>query len=88
MNKKVKRLSFEQRIRLVVFIVNTIDATPDKQMRWTQIVSKCISHGHTEGPTKGTLKWCLDNGYIARPERGLYIVTEKGRSFIKSVESS
>jgi len=35
------------------------------------------------GPT--ALEWLLKHGYIERPERGLYRITEKGLRFLETL---
>ena len=31
------------------------------------------------------IRWLLENGYMERPERGVYCITEKGRALLKSI---
>jgi predicted transcriptional regulator len=44
-----------------------------------------------ESPTlwnvQSILRWLLDHGYLERPERGLYRITEKGLEFLRTLDS-
>ncbi len=31
------------------------------------------------------IRWLLEKGYVERPERGVYSITEKGRALPKSI---
>jgi predicted transcriptional regulator len=60
----------------------------DEKLRIARIMLEKLS----EGPIRWTplkaqviIKWLLSNGYISRPERGVYQITEKGYKFLKAI---
>jgi predicted transcriptional regulator len=72
---------FDEKLRLTSIILKTLTKGP---MNWTPLI-KLILKGSTPWKAQSTLEWLVRKGYIERPERGIYIITEKGRRFLEII---
>lgn len=72
---------FDEKLRLTSIILKTLTKGP---MNWTPLI-KLILKGSTPWKAQSTLEWFVRKGYIERPERGIYIITEKGRRFLEII---
>ena len=72
---------FDEKLRLTSIILETLTKGP---MNWTPLI-KLILKGSTPWKAQSTLEWLVRKGYIERPERGIYIITEKGRRFLEII---
>jgi len=54
-------------------------------MRWTPLVKATIEKSPSPWKVQTILEWLLQHGYIERPERGLYRITDKGIQFLKTL---
>jgi len=62
-----------------------LDRLKDGPMRWTPLTKTVVKKSPSPWEAHVIIKWLLENGYIERPERGLYAITEKGRALYKLV---
>jgi len=58
----------------------------DGPMRWTPLIKSIVQESHSPWKAQTILEWLLRQGYIERPERGLYFITEKGQRFLETLE--
>ena len=56
-------------------------------MRWTPLTKAVLKKSPTPWKVQSILSWLLDHGYLERPERGLYRITEKGIEFLRTLGS-
>ena len=54
-------------------------------MRWTPLTKAVLVESPTPWKVQSILRWLLDHGYLERPERGLYHITEKGLEFLRTL---
>ena len=80
---KRKSRSFSSKVRNVALLLEILSKSDE---RYTQLQIKCQSQGMTLGPFQSTRKYCLDEKYINRPERGLYAITKAGRKFLDAAK--
>jgi len=62
-----------------------LDRLKDGPMRWTSLTKTVVKKSPSPWEAQVIIRWLLDNGYIERPERGVYSITEKGRALLKSI---
>ncbi|MFW6109787.1 MAG: winged helix-turn-helix domain-containing protein [archaeon] len=58
----------------------------EEPTRWTPIIMATIQN-FTPWMVYSTLKWLEKRGYIVKPERGLYQITEKGKNLLNAITS-
>jgi len=73
---------FEDKLRVAHIVLRILRDGP---MRWTPLTKAVLRESPTPWKTRSIIYWLLRNGYIERPERGVYLVTEKGLQFLESV---
>jgi DNA-binding PadR family transcriptional regulator len=56
----------------------------EEPTRWTPIIMATIQ-SFTPWMVYSTLKWLEKRGYIVKPERGLYKITEKGKNLLNAI---
>ena len=62
-----------------------LDRLKDGPMRWTPLTKIVVKKSPSPWEAQVIIRWLLENGYIERPERGMYSITEKGRALLKSI---
>jgi len=62
-----------------------LDRLKDGPMRWTPLTKTVVKKSPSPWEAQVIIRWLLENGYIERPERGVYSITEKGRTLLKSI---
>ena len=62
-----------------------LDRLKDGPMRWTPLTKIVVKKSPSPWEAQVIIRWLLENGYIERPERGVYSITEKGRALLKSI---
>ena len=72
---------FDDRLRVARIVLN---ALAKGSMNWTPLM-KLILKWSTPWKAQSTLYWLAKEGYIERPERGVYVITEKGRQFLEAM---
>jgi len=72
---------FNQRLETAKQILQQLEKQPTQ---WTPLVKQTLQHS-TLWITQSTLSWLRQEGYITRPKRGLYKITEKGETFLKAI---
>jgi predicted transcriptional regulator len=68
---------FDDRIRVARVVLETL---AKGSLNWTSLM-RLILKWSTPWKTQSTLDWLVREGYVERPERGIYVITEKGRRF-------
>ncbi len=53
--------------------------------RWTQVVRSALRTS-TPWRVHTTIYWLLDSGYLKRPSRGVYRVTERGSLLLRALK--
>ena len=76
----MKRL--DENLRIAEIMLEMLEKGP---MRWTLLMKMVVKESPSPWKVQVTITWFLDNGYIERPERGVYSITEKGRALLKSI---
>jgi predicted transcriptional regulator len=59
----------------------------EEDIRWTSLTKAVLKESPTPWKVQSILRWLLDHGYLERPERGLYRITEKGLEFLRTLDS-
>jgi len=54
-------------------------------MRWTPLVKAVLQESPSPWKARSILNWLLRHGYIERPKRGLYRITDKGLQFLETL---
>jgi len=54
-------------------------------MRWTPLVKSILQESPSPWKAQTIIEWLLKHGYIERPEKGLYRITEKGLRFLETL---
>lgn len=62
-----------------------LDKLTDSPMRWTQLIKIVVKKSLFPWEAQVIVRWLLEKGYIERPERGVYSITEKERVLLKSI---
>jgi len=62
-----------------------LDRLQEGPMRWTQLTKIVVKESPSPWKAQVIIKWLLENGYVERPEKGVYNITEKGRTLLKSI---
>lgn len=57
----------------------------DGPMRWTPLTKAILRESSTPWKAQSILDWLLRRGYVERPERGVYRITEKGLRFLETL---
>jgi len=73
----------EEKLRIARTILNRLQEEP---MRWTPLMKATLGDSGTPSTFRNILDWLLRCGYIERPERGLYMMAERGRMFLRVLE--
>ena len=76
----MKRL--DEKLRIARITLETLEEGP---MRWTPLMKVVVKESPSPWKAQVILKWQLTNGYISRPERGVYQITNNGISLLKSI---
>jgi Mn-dependent DtxR family transcriptional regulator len=66
--------------------LNTVADSPQERIRWTRLVQRLSIHGSTQWRINTMVDWLRRAGYINRPSRGLYALTDKGRRLREAVK--
>ena len=56
-----------------------------RSQTWTELEKATVKASPTFSSFRSTLIWLLKNGYIERPSRGVYEITDRGRIFLKAL---
>ena len=72
---------FDERLRVTRIILKTL---MKGHLNWTPL-TKLILKQSTPWIVQSTLEWLLREGYIERPKRGVYVITEKGKRFLEAI---
>ena len=62
-----------------------LDRLKNGPMRWTPLTKIVVKKSPSPWEAQIIIRWLLENGYIERPEGGVYSITEKGRALLKSI---
>jgi predicted transcriptional regulator len=76
----VKRLDEKLRIARII-----LEKLSEGFMRWTPLMKMVVKESPSPWKAQVIIKWLLLNGYISRPERGVYQITEKGYKFLNAM---
>ncbi|MHA1227849.1 MAG: hypothetical protein ACTSPV_13970 [Candidatus Hodarchaeales archaeon] len=72
---------FDDKLRVTRIILRALTRGP---MNWTPL-TRLILKWSTPWKAQSTLDWLVREGYVERPERGIYIITDKGRRFLEAM---
>ena len=72
---------FDDRLRVTRIILKALTKS---SLNWTPL-TKLILKWSTPWKAQSTLEWLVREGYIERPERGVYKITEKGKRFLEVI---
>ena len=75
----MKASRFEDRLETIKLILSVLEESPS---RWTPLVRMMMASS-TPWITQTCIEWLLSEGYIERPSRGQYRLTESGRQLLK-----
>ena len=76
----MKRL--DEKLRIEKIMLEKLEEGP---IRWTPLMKLVVTESPSPWKAQVIIKWLLTNGYIVRPERGIYQITEKGHIFLKAM---
>ena len=76
----MKRL--DEKLRIARIMLEKLEEGP---MRWTPLMKAVVKESPSPWKAQVIIEWLLSNGYISRPERGIYEITKKGTSFLRSL---
>ena len=76
----MKRL--DEKLRIAGIMLEKLIEGP---MRWTQLMKMVVKESPSPWKAQVIIKWLLSNGYISRPERGVYQITEKGLKLLSAM---
>ena len=62
-----------------------LEALAKGHLRWTPLTKLTLARSSTPWKAQTTLEWLLTEGYIERPTRGVYYITERGLLFLKAL---
>ena len=57
----------------------------DEPMRWTPLTTAVLQESPSPWKAQTIIGWLLKHGYVERPERGIYSITEKGLQFLETL---
>lgn len=72
---------FDDRLRVAHIVLK---ALAKGSLNWTPL-TRLILKWSTPWKAQSTLDWLMREGYIERPDRGVYVITEKGRRFLEAM---
>ncbi len=76
----MKRL--DEKLRIARMMLERLSEGP---MRWTPLLKMVVKESPSPWKAQVIIKWLLSNGYISRPERGVYQITENGRELLRAI---
>ena len=76
----MKRLDEKLKIARIM-----LEMLSEGSMRWTPLLKMVVKESPSPWKAQVIIKWLLSNGYISRPERGVYQITEKGYKFLNAM---
>ena len=76
----MKRL--DENLRIARIMLEMLEKGP---MRWTLLMKMVVKESPSPWKVQVTITWLLDNGYIERPERGVYSITKKGIALLNAI---
>ena len=53
--------------------------------RWTPLMKAVLKDSPTPWRAQSILTWLLSHGYVERPHRGVYSITNKGRKLLETM---
>lgn len=62
-----------------------LEALAKGSMRWTPLTKLTLARSSTPWKAQTTLEWLVKVGYVERPTRGVYKITERGLLFLKAL---
>jgi len=65
-----------------------LDELSKGPMRRTPLMKEVLKRSPSPSSFNHILEWLLEDGYIERPERGLYQISERGLLLLKAVKKS
>ena len=71
-----------EKLRVASIVLRELREGP---MRWTPLLKATIEGSPSPWKAENIIGWLRRKGYIERPERGLYVITEKGRRFLETL---
>jgi len=77
---RVKHL--DEKLRIASIVLEKLGEGP---MRWAPLMKIIVKESPSPWKAQVIIKWLLSNGYISRPKRGVYQITEKGYNFLKAM---
>ncbi|MFH2111051.1 MAG: hypothetical protein ABIJ47_07310 [Candidatus Bathyarchaeota archaeon] len=75
---------FDERLETIRLILVELEHSP---IRWT-LLAKKVTGSSTPWLIQSVLNWLLSNGYVERPSRGLYRLTDRGQQLLKVLKQS
>ena len=76
----MKRLNEKLRIAGIM-----LEKLEEGLIRWTPLMKAVVKESSSPWKAQVIIKWLLTNGYISRPERGVYQITENGRELLRAL---
>ena len=56
-----------------------------EEERWTPLMKAVLKDSPTPWRAQSILTWLLKQGYVERPRRGVYHITDKGRKLLETI---
>ena len=75
---------FKKRVETIKSILLCIEETP---IQYTPLL-RAVLRDSTPWVAQSTIQWLLEEGYVERPGRGTYKITEKGRRLLQAIAPS
>ena len=74
----------EEKLKLAKIVLSKLEDGPK---RWTELLKLTLAECGTPHKFQSILDFLLEKGYVDRPERGLYRITDKGRQFLQALNN-
>lgn len=74
---------FEARLDVIHLILSIVDFDP---VRWTPLVKRIIKDT-TPWVANTSIYWLLRNGYLIRPKRGVYALSDSGVNLLRALDA-
>lgn len=75
---------FKKRVETIKSILLCIEENP---IQFTPLL-RAVLRDSTPWVAQSTIQWLLEEGYVERPGRGTYKITEKGRRLLQAIAPS
>ena len=77
--------SLDRFMKQAALILNYLTEQPGGEARWRELHDSYQTHLAGESLWRRVFEWLLHYGYLEKPRRGLYRITQRGRELLEAL---